>query len=328
MFGILIGLIAISAVFNSDTSRFAAYGLKMAVVPTERNSNTMYDPTLPYFLQISIDDVIGMQNGIASEDVDRMLRYAIKAPLNVNNLKGIILNINSPGGTVTDSDSIYRALKAFRQKQNVPVFAYVNGICASGAYYIACAAEQIFTSPISIIGSVGVLTGPFFNVEGLASKYGVKAVTLSMGKDKEAFPFLEKLPDNYENLPSLNGWKTCMGAMYAIFVDIVVAARTAQGITKEKLTGEYGAQIFPPDLAHKYGYIDNGNATYFDCVSALVKKSDLADDANFQIITFNENAWTLRSFLSMRLMTWLEMVTFGSQARYLGCNDKFFYILE
>lgn len=65
-----------------------------------------------------------------------------------------LVYINTPGGTVVDADGIYRALLEYKTKYDVPIYAYIDGLCASGGMYVALAADKIFASDVSLIGSV------------------------------------------------------------------------------------------------------------------------------------------------------------------------------
>src|SRR5690606_9333623 len=97
----------------------------------------------------------------------------------------LLLHIQSPGGTVIDADGIYRAIKAYKAQHNIPVYAYVDGLCASGGMYIAAAADKIFASDVSLIGSVGVISPPTFNFTKTMEKLGIEALTLSAGIGKD-----------------------------------------------------------------------------------------------------------------------------------------------
>ena len=102
-----------------------------------------------------------------------------------NRVKAIMLHIDSPGGTVTDSHNIYASLLDYKEKYQVPIFAYVNGMCASGGMYVACAANEIFSNPTAAIGSVGVRVCPFFNFSKLMERFEISQVTLTKGKNKD-----------------------------------------------------------------------------------------------------------------------------------------------
>src|SRR5215208_3167442 len=87
----------------------------------------------------------------------QQLKKAEKDP----SVKAIVLRINSPGGTVSASDLMYDEVKRFKQATNKPVVASAQDIAASGAYYVACAADKIVVQPTSVVGSIGVIFNTF-----------------------------------------------------------------------------------------------------------------------------------------------------------------------
>ncbi len=102
-----------------------------------------------------------------------------------DDIKGLILRINSPGGTVTASDLIYHELKEFKERSNIKVYAVVMDLAASGGYYVAMAADKIIAHPTSITGSIGVIAlKP--TVNGLMDKLGV-GVDVVKSVDKKDF---------------------------------------------------------------------------------------------------------------------------------------------
>ena len=106
-------------------------------------------------------------------------------------IKGIILNINSPGGTVVASKEIVDAIK----KVDKPVVALIREVGASGAYWIASAADVIVADPLSITGSIGVFGG-YLEFSGLISEYDVKYHNLKTGEYKDlGNPFVSLTPE-------------------------------------------------------------------------------------------------------------------------------------
>src|SRR4051812_12941895 len=89
-------------------------------------------------------------------------------------VKAVVLRINSPGGTVTSTDTMYTQLKTFRSKTHKPVVASAQDVCASGAYYVACGADKIVTHPTTVIGSIGVIFQDFDVADGMA-KLGIRS---------------------------------------------------------------------------------------------------------------------------------------------------------
>jgi len=101
-----------------------------------------------------------------------------------SDVKGLVLRVNSPGGTVSGSDAMYTLLMRYKHRTHVPVVASVQELCASGAYYISCAADRIVTQPTSVVGSVGVIFETF-DASGTMQKIGLKAEPIKSGTNKD-----------------------------------------------------------------------------------------------------------------------------------------------
>ena len=100
------------------------------------------------------------------------------------NIKGLILKIDSPGGSVTASDLVFSQIKEFKEAQKIPVVACVTGQGTSGAYMVALSADHIVALPSAVVGNVGVLI-PSISLEGLMDKLGIRNQTLTSGKFKD-----------------------------------------------------------------------------------------------------------------------------------------------
>jgi protease-4 len=100
------------------------------------------------------------------------------------NTKGVVLRINSPGGSPVQSDYVYREIKRLRAlHKDIPLYAVIVDVGASGAYYIASAADNIYVNPASIVGSIGVLMNGF-GFTGTMEKLGVERRLLTAGESK------------------------------------------------------------------------------------------------------------------------------------------------
>jgi len=140
---------------------------------------------------------------------------------------------------------------------------------------IACAADQNFSSSVGIIGSVGVLMGPNFNIAELMEKYGVKQLTITRGKDKDMLsPYREWKPGEDQSLKDLIDYE------YSVFTDIVVERRPE--MNKNDLINVYGAQVYDPLRAQEYGYIDDGKSSYSQALSQLLEAASITD--KYQVI--------------------------------------------
>jgi protease-4 len=129
---------------------------------------------------IDILGVIADSESANAEDIITSLRAAVKD----KKTKGIILNINSPGGSPVQSAYIYDEIRLIKAKNpDLPIYSVVGDICASGGYYIAAASDKIFVNPASIIGSIGVIMNGFGFVDVL-EKLGVERRLLTAGAHK------------------------------------------------------------------------------------------------------------------------------------------------
>ncbi len=96
----------------------------------------------------------------------------------------LVLFINSPGGSVYESDEMYLAIKKYREETKRPVYAYFADIAASGGYYIGCSAGKIIANRNTLTGSIGVIANRFLDLTAVLSKYGIKSETIHAGKNK------------------------------------------------------------------------------------------------------------------------------------------------
>lgn len=231
----------------------------------------------PVVLQINFDSIIGEPKLLDSQSIENILIDSRQDFLAKDRVKAILLRMNTPGGTVTDADNVYRMLKRYKEKHHVPVFAYVDGLCASGGMYITAAADKIYASPPSLVGSVGVIIGPFFNVIDGLNRIGIQAKTLTEGLDKDAMnPFRTWKPNEDANYQAMTAY------FYQRFVDIVTSARP--GLDRDKLVKEYGANVFVGPEALARGYIDVANAEYEQALFDLMSAAGIDPTKEYQVV--------------------------------------------
>lgn len=271
MFGIIVGLIALIMIIDGLTNPKMVSDKTQVIIAADAEGNREALPhSTPVILRINIHGVIGTKD-LNAKTIESQLLDSRTKPLKEGRVKGIFLHINSPGGTAFDAHDIYSRLMEYKEKYNIPIYAYVDGLCASGGMMIACAAEKIFSSSVGIIGSVGVLMGPNFNVAGLMEKHGVKQLTLTRGIDKDMLsPFREWKPGEDQSL------KDIIDHDYNVFVDIVSRARPT--MDKNSLINVYGAQVYDPFKAEQYGYIDNGKSSYRHALQELLKAAAISGE--------------------------------------------------
>ena len=119
--------------------------------------------------------------GVNSTDTIKSLKKAFDA----KSAKAVVLNVNSPGGSPVQSDDIWQEIQYLKkQHPEKKVYAVIGDMGASGAYYIASAADEIWVNPSSLVGSIGVIM-PNYGVSGLAQKLGVEDRTMTAGSNKD-----------------------------------------------------------------------------------------------------------------------------------------------
>ncbi len=243
----------------------------------------------PVILKINIEGLIGDRKN-TSETVRTLLQDSREHFLKNGRVKGILLNVNTPGGCPTDSNGIYEALLEYRKRYNIPVFAFVDGTCASGGMYVTSAAEKIYATNVSIIGSVGVMLGPAFNFVDLLNQYGVQVKTITKGIDKGILqPFTNWDQINNASLENITSY------LYTHFVDIVTKARPK--LDKDLLINEYGAQVYAAPVAEKLGYIDDGNSSYSQALKELVKAAGIQPEEKYQVVEIRTHTSILKELI-------------------------------
>jgi len=261
------------------------YSFSPEILPNAKGIRKSLSSSAPVILRVNIQGVIGLED-LTHEKLEQLLTESRERSFSDNRVKAILLYINTPGGTVVDADGIYRALKDYKEMYKVPIYAYVDGLCASGGMYVACAADKIYATEGSIVGSIGVIVSSSVNVSKLMDKIGVESKTMFAGKGKDELnPLRPWTPDEGENFQKL------IDEYYSIFVDIVTKNRPE--LSKEKLVKDYGANVFLANQAKEYGYIDVTGISMNDTLTLLAKQIGIDDDY-YQVVELKEENW-LRS---------------------------------
>jgi len=123
--------------------------------------------------KIAVIPLKGMIDANASTQFARFIEQAE----NDKNVKAVVIEIDTPGGTVTASDEIYNRMKAFKAKKAVPIVVSMASLATSGGYYAACGADHVVAQPTTFTGNIGVLM-PRYNFSKLMEKYGVEETTI------------------------------------------------------------------------------------------------------------------------------------------------------
>ncbi|MDA3869228.1 MAG: S49 family peptidase [Gammaproteobacteria bacterium] len=193
-------------------------------------------------------DLTGLiaENEVASSDnIVTALRRAFKD----KNTMGIILRINSPGGTPVQAGYIYDEIIRLREQYpDTPLYAVITDMCASGGYYVAAAADKIYADKASIVGSIGVRMDNFGFVDAM-KKLGVERRTLTAGENKALLdPFS---PVNKEANPHLHTM------LYSIHQQFINAVKEGRGDRLESETeGLFSGLIWTGEQSLEIGLVD------------------------------------------------------------------------
>ena len=158
----------------------------------------------PVVAVVRLSGVISDRSGIGRSRLSAaglvtVLETAFKMP----NLKAVALAINSPGGSPVQSSLIGKRIRALAEEHEVPVIAFAEDVAASGGFWLACAADEIYADDSSVIGSIGVISAGF-GFQNAIKKLGVERRVYTAGEMKSTLdPFLREKPDDIERLAEL-----------------------------------------------------------------------------------------------------------------------------
>jgi protease-4 len=195
--------------------------------------------------------ILGLLSGVASPS---RIKEELEKASRDKRIKAVVLKINSPGGTVSAADVILHELKAFKAAQGVPLVVCLQGLAASGGYYVAQAGDSIIAYPTCITGSIGVIAMKF-NFQGLMEKFGVGEDVVKTGKWKDFWsPFRPATPQEKEMMQHI------IDDFYRHFVDAVAQGRNLS--LKQALAVADGriftaSQALDLGLVDQVGYLDD-----------------------------------------------------------------------
>ena len=240
--------------------------------------------------------------GVAADPVEKLLRQ-IRCATEDEAVRAILLEVDSPGGAVTPSDEIYEALRRFRASEEGRfLVVHIRDVGASGAYYVAMAADYLMAEPTAIVGSVGVIMQSL-NMKGLSDKIGLSAVTIKSGENKDLLNPFEEVNTNQVSL-----LQEVVDGMQDRFAGLVVEAR---GLENRALLD---GRIFLAEAALQAGLIDG--VGYLD--QALAKVAELLEVNDLYVVRYEQKRDIWDAFLSAQMPSL-------SANSFLG-GPRFFYL--
>lgn len=194
----------------------------------------------PLGRRVGLVEIIGDINdseGIV-EQLDRMRRDS--------SVRAVVVRLDSPGGGVAASQEIHEAVQKVRE-EGKPVIASMGGVAASGAYYVACAADSIVSNPGTLTGSIGVIMS-FPNTDELFRKVGLKLEVVKTGKFKDIGSLARPMTAEEREL-----LQEVLANVYEQFVDAISEGRN---LDREDILPYADGRIFSGDQARDYGFVD------------------------------------------------------------------------
>ena len=220
---------------------------------------------------------------------------------------GLILYIDSPGGGVFQSDEVYLAVQHYISKTGKPVFAYFASLAASGGYYIGCSADRIVANRNTLTGSIGVICGRFLDVSEFINKHGIKDEIIHSGRNKTM---------GHIATPATEEQKAIMQRIsdecYEQFVSIVAEARN---LPIEKVKELADGRIYTAKQAKECGLIDE--IMPFDDMKEYMLKTIGKEDEKASIVEykFKGKKSVLQKMLKGQASASSEMISSYAKAK-------------
>lgn len=192
------------------------------------------------------------------------------------NNRGLILYVNSPGGSTNATDEMYLKVKEYKEETKRPVYTYMSDEGASGAYYIAAASDRIYVNRNCWTGSIGVRLSTIYDVTGLMKKLGVKAETIHAGKNKNMGSVTEKLTGEQRKI--LQG---LVNDAYDQFVQIVAEGRNMSVTDVRKLAD---GRVYTARQAKANGLVDGIVLSYDEAEKQMKKNGGLVGVRTMEIL--------------------------------------------
>jgi protease-4 len=238
---------------------FVLQGCAFINIPLSSSTQPLNEEVLegkgrPKILILDISGVISVKPpskfGLKEkESTVALIKESLDKAKEDNRIIGLILRINSPGGTVTASDIIYHELVRFKEETKVPVYAFIMDIGASGGYYVATAADKIYGHPTSVTGSIGVIAMKF-NIGPLMEKIGVEDDSIKSGDKKDLMsPFRAHTPGENAIIQAI------IDRLHHRFVEVIYKERGEQ-LTKDEISALADGRIYLAQQAFENRLID------------------------------------------------------------------------
>jgi protease-4 len=216
-------------------------------------------------LVVELSGLISSQEGsglVPQPNLLAQVKEELSRAAEDDQVKALVLRINSPGGTVTASDILYHEVRVFKEKRKIPVVASIMDVGASGGYYVAAAADKILVHPSSVTGSLGVIMLTM-NARGLLEKVGVEATAVTSGPKKDMGSPFRAMTDEERAI-----FQGVIDSFYERFLTVIREGRP--NLTPEQIRKLADGRIYSGEQAQAAGLVDA--VGYLDDAIELAKK--------------------------------------------------------
>lgn len=243
-----------------------------------KNINSIFSYTGNKIALIVLEGAISAEHGtglIGDLYSAESTHKALKRAIDDDSVKGVLLRVNSPGGTVAMSQEIYSTIMRLRAEK--PVVVSMIDLAASGGYYIASAADRIYAQPGTLTGSIGVIFNTFNAASLLNNKLGISSNVIKSGKFKDTgSPYRAMSQDEKALLQNL------IDQTYGQFLSAIEDGRIKRNdeyktnkteLSSDNLKKYADGRIFSGEQAKSYGFIDELGGMYeaYEAVNTMAK---------------------------------------------------------
>ena len=270
-------------VFKVSSTDFFSISKKSKEPEQQTQNSFSYNKDSNYY--IAVVNISGVIQEKGSEYSQKWLLNTIHSLKNDKKNAGILLYVNSPGGTVYHADEAYLELLKY-QETGKKIYAYFAEMATSGGYYIGCAADKIYANRNTITGSIGVISASSIDATDFLEKIGIKSITIHTGKNKNMLNYNEKpTEEQIQIMQSLSD------EAYEQFTQIVSESRNMNIKDVQKIAD---GRIYSAKQAKENGLIDE--IFTFDEAKKSIKTDFESDNISFKTFRY-EKSESLRSIL-------------------------------
>lgn len=225
---------------------FAGVANTAFLIHTLKTNSSQSERSDAHIAVVDVESQIQAQGPASASNIIAGVRKALENDA----VTAVVLNINSPGGSPTESQRVFHALRDLRERYDTPIVSWIGDIGASGAYYIAAGSEAIYASPSSIVGSIGVISASF-GYTGAMDMLGIERRVFTAGDNKAFLDPFTPLASEQQEL-----WESVLASTHQQFIADVMEGRgqALEGATPGDM--RFSGAVWSGEQAVEVGLVD------------------------------------------------------------------------